>query len=125
MAVYRPRMHCILTVPSVVGEATTETLSFPIRARSATVVLNDHNHADTLSVEAEWGDVGVDPRLIKNGIVQLWMGNANDRGAFTPSNANLRFLGVVHAVERKFSNGGGQVLALTAHDYTAFFLEQK
>jgi hypothetical protein len=100
-------------------------VTIPLRLQRADYEHNDHNHADTLKVSAAWRDCGVDPRLIRNATCEFWMGNANERGVFTPSNENLRFLGVMTKPRRVAKEGGGFQVELEFHDYTAFFLEQK
>ncbi|MDB4994876.1 MAG: hypothetical protein JWM74_2308 [Myxococcaceae bacterium] len=121
---FRPKMACRITVP-VFGGGPNETVTIPLRLRRATLDHNDHNHADTLVVAAEWRDCGVDPRLIKNATTEFWMGNGNERGVFTPSLETLRFLGVMNKPRRVAKEGGGFQVELEFHDYTAFFLEQK
>lgn len=124
MRIYRPRMACRLQVP-VFGADRGDVVSLPIKVRRAELESNDHNHADTLSISAEWRDAGVDPRLIKNATCEFWMGNADDYGVFTPNASNLRFLGVMQRPRRVAKEGGGFEVELEFHDYTAFFLEHK
>jgi len=121
---YRPRMACQLHVP-VFGGGAEETVTLPIRVRRAELELNDHNHADTLSISAEWRDAGVDPRLLKNATCEFWMGDAGESGRFQTADENLRFLGVMQKPKRVAKEGSGFQVELEFHDYTAFFLDQK
>ena len=122
--IYRPRMACRLQVPTF-ADGRDDTVSIPMRIRRATVEYNDHNHADTLSVLGQWRDVGVDPRFLKNATVELWMGNADERGDFIPSDANLRFIGVMTRPRRVAKESGGFEVELELHVYTELFLAQK
>lgn len=124
MPTYRPRMACRLHVPALGGDPRA-TVTLPIRVRQASLELNDHNHADTLHIVADWRDAGVDPRLIKNATCEFWMGNADDRGTFTPNSDNFRFVGVMKSPRRVAKEGSGFQVELEFHDYTTIFLEQK
>lgn len=124
MRIYRPRMACRLQVP-VFGAERGDVVALPLRVRRAELESNDHNHADTLTVAAEWRDAGVDPRLIKNATCEFWLGNADDYGVFTPSNQNLRFQGVMQKPRRVAKEGSGFQVELDFHDYTDFFLDHK
>ncbi len=119
MPIYRPRMAAILDVP--VG---IESVTLPLRVRSATLESNDHLHADELHLEAEYGDAAIDPRFIRDANVAFWLGNANDRGDYNAPNDDIRFVGLAHGVERAASESG-RTVTLTCRDYTALFLEHK
>lgn len=134
--IYRPRVAATLMVPDAVGVATTGLIPFPLRVRAVSVTLNDHAHADEATVEFEHGDADVDPRLLKHGILQVHIGQAQapsvamrkedlGRDTFTPGRQNLVFVGVVDTIERKANDGSGLQVSIKARDYTSFFLANK
>lgn len=131
MPIYRPRMACRMHVPVTsalradAADGRTHTVALHVRVRSASLEYNDHNHADTLTITAEWKDTGVDPRFLKNGTCEFWLGEADDDGGFTPSERNLRFIGVVNRVRRAARGESGLSVEIEFHDYTALFLQQK
>lgn len=125
MPVYHPRATCLLHIPPLGGTQDAETIALPVRPRSVTVEYNDHNHADTATVTAEWRDVGVDPRFLKNATCEIWIGNADDRGIFVPSAKSLRFIGVMTRPRRVAKEGNGFEVTLEFHDYTELFLSAK
>jgi hypothetical protein len=120
-------MHVPITSATREGaaEGRTNTVALEVRVRSASLEFNDHNHADTLTITAEWKDTGVDPRFLKNGTGEFWLGEADDDGGFTRTEENLRFLGVVNRVKRMAKEGAGLSVEIEFHDYTALFLQQK
>lgn len=124
MHVYRPRVACQIHVPALVGDSDS-TVTLDIRTRRVSLEYNDHNHADTASISAEWRDAGVDPRFLKNATCEIWLGNADESGSFTPGEKNLRFVGVMTRPRRIAREGSGFQVDLEFHDYTALFLEQK
>lgn len=132
MATYRPRFAAVLRVPvmgSPQGRATQMTddslISFPIRIRRAFWESNDHQHADTLRLTAEWRDAGADPRLLSSATVQFYLGNAGDDGTWSPGASTLRFIGALVRPRRIAREGEGFVVELEFQDYTSFFLRAK
>lgn len=117
-------MACQLHVP-IFGGTKDDTVTLPIRPRRVNLEYNDHNHADTASISAEWRDVGVDPRFLKSATCEIWVGNADEYGVFTPSDRNLRFIGVMTRPRRSAKDGSGFQVELEFHDYTDLFLRQK
>lgn len=107
------------------GEGRSNTVALNVRVRSATLEMNDHNHADTLTITAEWKDTGIDPRFLKNGTVEFWLGEADANGVFTPSERNFRFLGIVNRVKRIAKAEQSMTVEIEFHDYTALFIQQK
>jgi hypothetical protein len=123
MPVYRPRMSAKLLVPLDSGVAESKTLDFEMRVRSATLTLNDHNHADELELECQWSDLGIDPRFARAAAVEFHMGEADDFGRFEPSAKTFRFAGIADKIERIAKDD--QVAKLTCRDFTALFLGTK
>jgi hypothetical protein len=107
-------------------QATDDQLiSFPIRIRRAFWECNDHQHADVLRITAEWRDAGADPRLLSSATVQFYLGNADDRGQWSPSTDTLRFVGTLVRPRRVARESEGFVAELEFQDYTSFFLRAK
>lgn len=99
---YRPRMAATLIVPvdaPGTHDATT-TQALPLRVRTASLVSNDYNHADSLSITVDQLDAGIDPRLVSSATVEFLMANGDDSGAWSPSRENLRFVGILSRVKR-------------------------
>lgn len=117
MPLYKPTMYAEVEAP--VFGSRDDVFTFPIRVRSATIVSNDHNHADELEIEAAWSDAGIDPRFIRDANVKLYLGDAAS-GETMP----LRFVGIARSVERSSSDGGSSV-SIRAQDFTALFLDAK
>jgi hypothetical protein len=132
MPTYRPRVAAVLRVPEMGAPAERATqasddslVSFPIRIRRAFWESNDHQHADVLRLTAEWRDAGADPRLLSSATVQFYLGNADDRGQWSPGNDTLRFIGTLVRARRIAREGDGFSVELEFQDYTSFFLRAK
>lgn len=123
MPIYRPRMTAKLLVPLDVGTPGSDTLTFDMRVRSATLALNDHNHADELEIECAWGDLGVDPRFARSASVEFHMGEADASGGFQTSALTFRFAGIADKVERIAKEE--HVAKLSCRDFTALFIAMK
>lgn len=124
MPVYRPRAICQLYVAPSGDRSTTvdSSTELPIRPRQVSIEYNDHNHADTASVHVDWRDAGVDPRIINNAIIYIYIGDGDD---FVPNDSTLRFVGVMTRPKRVAQEGSGFHVELEFHDYTELFLSQK
>lgn len=129
---YTPRWAAALTVSASGARISNdsvdaETIEIPLKVSEFSHEANDHAHADTLSVTCDWQNVGLDPRLVRNGILKFYLANAP--GGFEPSNSrergNLRFIGRVAEVDRASSEGEPYTVTLEALDYTDFFLRAK
>lgn len=129
--IYRPRMHARLVVPfrgvpleriRQVDDSTASVID--LRLRRAELETNDHNHADSLKVHAAWGDVEVDPRLLKDATIYFYLGTANESGYWAPDESNLRFVGTLVRARRSLSETAADI-ELEFHDYTAHFLATK
>jgi len=130
--VYRPRMAAELSVPifgaradKIAQNATDSCITIPVRVNKASLLRNDHNLADELSISAEWNDVGIDPRMLSSAAVKFWLGDAADGGPWQPTDADLRFAGVLRSVERVASEDDGMTVSLAFQDFTALFIEAK
>jgi hypothetical protein len=129
---FYPRAFVTLEVP-VYGDSFskdveskgTNTVQVDFVPRKIHLERNDHNHADTCSITADWNDVGVDPRFLSNATATVWIGNQTDSGPLTLTAQNLRFIGVAVEVSRDAQEDGGQVVEMKFHDYTNFFLRMK
>jgi hypothetical protein len=133
MPIYYPRMYAKLTVPvaGTAGEKKVQdgedtTVSLPFIPRRAQLESNDHNHADSLRIVADWRQAGVDPRLLSNATCEFYMGNAKDPNFYLPPpRSDLRFVGVMTRPRRIGGEGQGLITELEFLDYTQFFLEAK
>ncbi len=120
MPLYRPRARAILRTP-----AGGDVRTFPVRVRRAQLESNDHNHADTLKLSAEWRDAGVDPRLLGNATVDFYLGDASDAGRWQPTRRDLRFVGIATRVARTARESEGFSVEIEFHDFTRLFLKAK
>lgn len=134
--VYRPRVHCDLTVPAAgktsekrALENSIETITLPVRVRKLHLTRNDHNQADECKIEAEYLDVGLDPRTLGNATVAVYVGEDDFQKhgvqTFTPTKDNLRFVGIVTRCTREGSENDGHALSIDFQDYTSLFLQYK
>lgn len=128
---YRPSCHAVLTVPMLGSSSEkdrqirgTDAINVPIRIVSFDLEKNDHLTADSLNISAEYNDLNMDPRYLKNATIQFWAGQADDSGVFIPDGNNLRFVGVLKHAKRKTIEDG-LVMDMEFHDYTSLFLAQK
>lgn len=129
---YRPRVAADLDVP-VLGtreqriqqEKSDEVIRVPMPVRSAKWDSNDFNHADTCSLTVDWNDTALDPRMLDDAVLRLYIGEADDYGRFQPSAANCRFIGHLRNPERSNDSDGPSLLTLDAIDYTGLFLLAK
>jgi hypothetical protein len=126
MPLYRPRLAARLTVPiagSGAAGGPDETITLPLAVRRAAWLSNDHNHADTLELTVDWMQAGVDPRLLADGSVVLYLGSADAGGNWTPSEKDIRFVGIMKRPRRSGDGGEGLVVEMLFHDFTTLFLE--
>lgn len=128
--IYRPRAAMFLTVP-LPGHLTPEQgseweeLTYEAPVKSFTHTKNDHNTADTLTVEVDWLVAGVDPRWIAGATCEFYLGNADDDGQWQAGDEkDLRFVGRLVRPTRK-ADGNSLSVSLEFHDYTSFFLLAK
>lgn len=134
--IYRPRVRAFLTVP-VAGtssnkralEDNSDTITLEFRVRKCRIEYNDHNQSDTASIEAEYLDVGQDPRFLYNAVVEIYIDEENiqnDMEIFkTDDSKNLRFVGIATKINRGGSEEEGFTLKMEFHDYTQLFIENK
>lgn len=129
---FRPRMAATLTVP-ILGtraqrinqEASTEAINLVVRPKRIQIESNDHNHADSATLVADWTEVGVDPRMLDNAVVQIFIANADDFGRWTPSRENCRFIGLAKDVSADRDGESAAEVTFDCVDYTNLFLRAK
>lgn len=123
---YRPRAILRLDVPvgAAVGN-TGEVVTIHASVRSVTLTSNSHLEADTLSATADWMVAGVDPRLLADACVTLFIGQADETGFYAPNVDDVRFIGIMKRAKRAGGEESGMTVEILAHDYTTLFLEFK
>jgi hypothetical protein len=129
---YRARATAILSVTAIGSSAqkkaaatSDDLFDIPLRCQSVAWEREDHNRADRVAISAEWYDAGMDPRALANAAIKVYIGQANDRDLFTPTDDNERFRGIVTEVKRASSADGRLTVELVAHDLTSLFLRTK
>ena len=129
---YRPRAAAMLKLPvlgsgadKVAQLASSTTIDLPLRIQRLSWLRNDANHADEARVTVEWYDGGVDPRYMANGVLSLWIGQADDRGVWTPSDNDLRFIGIISRPQRASAADGRLTVEIEAIDLTTLFIRTK
>lgn len=100
-----------------------EAIELIVRPRRVRIESNDHNHADALSLTCDWTETGVDPRLLDDGVVTLYLGQADQFDEWTPGPADLRFIGLVKDIEASRETDSAPQVTIDALDYTTLFLE--
>lgn len=124
---YYPRCRFEIAVPSSdIPEDREEQgdIRFQLPVRSARWELNDHNHADELTITASALDCPFDPRLLKDSLGTFWVGDAKGPNPLPINDDNFKFVGIVKRVKR-INNEGTADVELTLHDYTSMFLDVK
>ena len=133
MPLYKPRMQVKLYVPNV-GEPSqrveqegepSDVTGLDCRCLRARITSNSHNEADEAEVELAYDDAGVDPRLLRNAEVYVYIDDELDEGSFSPTSNNLRFLGIACEVERSLDVSSGKRVKIRALDYTTLFINAK
>lgn len=128
MTNYRPRCNARLTVPvyganQSVDQANPndEVQNIFLHVRSATLTRNDHNTSDDLIITAEWSDCGIDPRFLRNAVVEFYMADTTE----SKKPGDPKFRGVATKVKRVAREGSGFSVDMEFRDYTQFFLAAK
>lgn len=128
---YRPRMMLKLHVPTFgsiqqkdIQSRSNKPITILVRCKKATFERNDHLTADSLSVDVEWTDSGVDPRFLKNATCSFFMADTTESEEIV-TDENLRFTGILTRARRSANGNSGFDVSLEFHDYTALFLECK
>lgn len=124
-------MGATLTVP-IIGtraqrvnqEASTDAVNLVVRPKNTRLEQNDHNHADSATLVADWMEVGVDARMLDNAVVQIFMGNADAQGNWDASK-DCRFIGLVKDVSTSRNSDTAAEVTFDCVDYTTLFLEAK
>lgn len=125
---YYPRAYFELAVPgSQIPEARNEIgdVRFPVPVRTARLEINDHNHADQLTVSLSSMDCAFDLRLTKDALGNFWFGDAGGNQALRPTEDNHRFVGILKRARRVSETDGASEVELTFLDYTSVFLDCK
>lgn len=145
MAIYRPRMGALLTIPKreranediAVSTALAaaarggsgdagDVVHLTVPIRKLRLESNDHNHADEASLTLDLMAVGgLDPRLLRNAVVNVYVGNADEYGQWRPSEDSLRFAGMAKRVRRARRTDEAPTVEIDALDFTTLFLEAK
>jgi hypothetical protein len=130
--IWRPRMLANLTVPILgtreqrINQAkNTEALELTVRPKRIRLESNDHNEADRLTLTADWTECGVDPRILDDAVVTLWIGTADEFGDWTLSTQNARFIGLARGISARRSADAAAEVELDCVDYTTLFLNAK
>ena len=129
--VYYPKMVATLDVPVLGSQQEREaqqtdhgTTQITVNPFKASITRNNHNAADECSITLDWKDAGVDPRLLGNAIVQLYMGTDDGTDSWKPDGTQRRFVGIATDIEREASESG-MTVTIKALDYTTLFIESK
>lgn len=126
---YSPRAKAQLIVPafgSTFAQAKQLTDAHvaqvvDIRVKRCELIHNDLHTADEAVVSCDYDDCAVDPRLIRNGILTLWI----EDGDFDIANTTPRFIGIAVDVQRRMNADAAPEVVIRAHDYTRLYLDAK
>lgn len=129
---FRPRMLATLDVP-LIGtrqqrinlEKSTESVQLIVRPKSVRIERNDHNHADSATLVIDWTEAGVDPRLLDNAVVQIFLDNADVDGNWDPTDGNIRFIGLTKDITASRDTENAAEVTIECLDYTTLFLTAK
>jgi len=129
---FRPRMLATLSVPLIGNrqqrinqEASTASQLLIVRPKSVRIERNDHNHADSCTLVLDWTEAGVDPRLLDNAVVEVFIDNADLDGGWDPTEANCRFIGLTKDITANRDTEDTAEVTIECLDYTTLFLEAK
>lgn len=130
---YRPRMAARLTVPllgtreqRIKQGASTATITLEAVPKRVRIESNDHNHADTCEVTLDWYTAGVDPRMLDDAVVEVFVGQADEYGNWEGGNRlDCRFIGLMKECERSGGEDNPAEVRLSCVDYTTLFLEAR
>jgi len=128
--IYRPRMTATLSVPllgtraqRLSQEKNSEVITLRLRPKRIRLEKNDHNHADSISLSCDWYECGVDPRLLDDGVLTVYIGNADDDGVWNPGPKDVRFIGLVRDVDANRDSDAPAAVTIECVDYTSLFLD--
>lgn len=129
---YRPRMLARLTVPilgtrqeRIQQAKASSVVVLEVHPKHVRIESNDHNHADTCSLTADWTEVGVDPRMLDDAQVEVWMDNVGPDEQWSQDGSNLRFVGLTKEIEAKRDKSSCAEVTFEFVDFTTLFLEAK
>lgn len=128
---YRPRMLAQIEVP-LLGtreqrtqqEGSTSSQILQVHPKSVRLESNDHNHADSCELTVDWTEAGVDPRMLDNAVVAVWIANTTN-GFLDRTRDVLRFVGLTKEIEATRSTSAAAEVRFSCIDYTTCFLEAK
>jgi len=131
MPVYKPRVAVRLYVPDVgtpservqQEDDASKVTALDCRAWRVHLNANSLNEADECEVMLSYDDAGLDPRILRNAEMYVWIDDVADE--LVPTANNLRFMGIACDVERAFSGSSGKSVRVRALDYTTLFLASK
>jgi hypothetical protein len=122
--VYRPRAKVKIYVPD--WEATADNVEY-LEIEPPVVELkwtkNNHLEADEMTVTIPYMYGGVDPRLLKQAVIEMWLWD-EERALIPNDEEHLRFAGLVTKAHRKMGHDEMHV-ELECKDYTIIFLDMK
>lgn len=127
MATYYPRAKVVLQVllDDLTDGSGGDVAAYEVIPRSVDIERNSVREADTATVEIDYRDLPLDPRMVRSLLVAVFLGDAGapDRALDLNSDAFRAFIGFVDEPATTLE-GGGDTVKLTARDYTSLFLDQ-
>ncbi len=105
-------------------ERSDDTFTINLKLVEASFERNNFQQADSASVVVDWAGTGLDPRVLDDGVLTLYMGDAAD-DFWVPSDDELVFIGHVKNVEKELVTDEATRLSIEAVDYTDLFLNAK
>lgn len=125
--VYHPRAVVLVSailddhIPGSPGIPAT----WPMIPRSVTWTNTSARKANSASVELDFRDFPLDPRMLKDVLVTIHAEDALDPSLpLIPTPLNKRFVGLVDKPETKMDDGG-EVVSFDCRDYTGIWLDTK
>jgi len=119
---YKPRAR--VQINTLKGGSRTEGVTIEIIPIELRWRKNNHHIADELDITIDWAMSGIDPRIIKNARVSMYLWDANQDGEEPDPDKHLRFTGMVVTAHRRLSESGW-VVELKCHDHTTLFIHNK
>jgi hypothetical protein len=106
-------------------ERSDEIITIQLPVLEAEVENNDHLQADSCSITLDWKDTTLDTRMLDDGVLTLYMGNADEFGNWIPTDDDCVFIGHVRNPERTLDTDEAGQLRIECVDFTGLFLEAK
>lgn len=123
---YSPRARVRLIVPAF-GSSRAQAAQIAqaniaqeieVRPKRVEVIHNDLHTADEATVSCDYDDSGIEPRLLRNSIIKIWI----EDGEIDVDKDLPRFIGIVIDVNRRMNGESSPEVVLRAQDYTRIFL---